>query len=139
MTEATPETEQLMSEYVALWNGDFSKVTVVSESFTLHQPNAPEEGTHGREAFEAHLSDLHEGFPDHHLTIDDMLAIDELVMTEWTMTGTHAGEYNGVPPTERELELTGMAKTLVADGGVREDRLYCDRQEMFEQLGLTEE
>ena len=138
MPEATSDIEQIMSDYVDVWNGEFSKIDVVSESTSLYHPNAPDGGIHGREAFEADIRGLHEGFPDHHLTIDAMLTDGELVMTEWTTTGTHEGEYNGVPPTGRELELTGMTKTHIEDGNVQQDRLYYDRQEMFEQLGLTD-
>lgn len=114
MERTTRDVEQLMSDYLDLWNGDYSKLEVVSESTALYHPNAPEEGIHGRDALEAHIRELYDAFPDHHLAIDDMLPSDEVVMTEWTMTGTHEGEYNGLPPTEREIELTGMGKTMIA-------------------------
>jgi predicted ester cyclase len=60
-------------------------------------------------------------------------------MKEWTATGTHEGEFDGVPPTGREIEISGMAKDLIADGEVLEGRLYYDPAEMAEQLGLTGE
>jgi predicted ester cyclase len=60
-------------------------------------------------------------------------------MKEWTVTATHDGEYSGIPPTNREVEISGMAKILTENGKVVEDRLYYDLQEVFDQLGLTEE
>jgi steroid delta-isomerase-like uncharacterized protein len=135
---STTGHERLMNDYTALWNGDFSKLDAVADSVTIRHPSAPEGEIHGREALEAFIREYHAGFPDFHIEVHDPIARDDVVTKEYTMAGTHEGESNGVPPTGREFENTGMAKILVADGEVREDRLYFDRSEALEQLGLTE-
>ena len=142
MAEAsTTKHDQLVSYYVDIWNeADYSKLPdAVAESVIVHDPGAPEDEMHGRDAFEAFLRELRTGFPDFEVTIDDMLASDDVGMTEWTVTGTHEGEFNGIPSTEREIDLRGMDKILVADGKVEEHRIYYNPQELVEQLGLTEE
>lgn len=139
MGEATTDIEQLMDDYEDVWNGDFSKLDVVSESFEYYAPEVPEEGVHGPDGFEAYLRELLDGFPDATITLGEMLAGDEVVMVEWTATGTHEGEFNGIPPTEREADITGMSKVLISDGKVTEERGYYDYNKLFEQLGLTEE
>jgi steroid delta-isomerase-like uncharacterized protein len=111
---------------------------VVSASFDYYGPEAPDDGVHGRDAFEAYLRELLAAFPDHHITVDEMLAGDEVVMIEWTSTGTHEGEFN-IPPTGREFEISGMSKGLISDENVAEGRGYYDRQKVLEQLGLTKE
>lgn len=143
MAEAsTTEHEQTLNvyqDYEDLWNGDFSKLNVVAESITFYSPALPEGELHGREAFESFLREVRSAFPDWQVVADDMLAGDGIVMKEWTTTGTHKGEYKGVPPTGREIEFKGMAKDVIADGKVQEHRLYYDPQEVREQLGLTED
>lgn len=141
MAQATPDAERLVREWVSVWNdGDYGKIPdVLAESATVYDPSAPEGKVHGHDEFEAFLRELRTGFPDFRITIDDVLTGDEVVMIEWTVTGTHEGAFNGIPPTERELEHTGMSKTLVADGKVQEDRIYYDFQEVIEQLGLTDD
>ncbi|WP_372910663.1 ester cyclase [Salinigranum sp.] len=136
MMTAAQEVEQ---EYRELWNGDFSKLEVVAESVDVYVPSLSDGEIHGRDAFEAYLRDLRTGFPDWHVTVDDILTSDGMVMKEWTVTATHEGEYNGIPPTNREMEISGMAKIRTENGKVVEDRLYYDLQEVFDQLGLTEE
>jgi steroid delta-isomerase-like uncharacterized protein len=131
----TAEHEQLVNDYVDLWHGEFSKRDVVAESVTLRDPGLPEGEIHGRDAVVAFLRDLRTGFPDFHVTIDDHLADEGTIMAEWTATGTHEGEFNGLAPTGREMELTGMDKILVADGRVQEHRIYYDVREMMAQLG----
>lgn len=139
MAEATTDIEQLMNDYEDLWNGDFSKLEVVSESVDIYDPGMPDGEGHGRDELKAYISELQTGFPDFQLTIDDWIASGDVVMLQWTTTGTHEGEFNDIPPTEREVNITGMLKLQIADGKVQKHRGYWDRQEMFEQLGLTEE
>jgi steroid delta-isomerase-like uncharacterized protein len=136
------EREQLLStydDYEDLWNGDRSKLSVVAESITFSSPGVPGGELHGREAFEAYLHEVRTAFPDWHVAVDDLLAGDGIVMKEWTATGTHDGEFDGVPPTGREVEISGMAKDVIADGKVQDGRLYYDPDDVAEQLGLTSE
>ncbi len=132
---STSEHEQLLSEYGELWNGDFSKGDAVSESVVIHEPAGE---IRGREDLEDRIREVRSGFPDFHITVDDMLVSDEVVMMEWTMTGTHEGEYRGIPPTDREMTVSGMSKFRITDNKVQEEWMYFDRQEMFDQLGLGE-
>lgn len=46
------EHDQLMNEYVDLWNGNSLKLDVVSELVAVYDPGAPEGKVHGRDAFE---------------------------------------------------------------------------------------
>jgi steroid delta-isomerase-like uncharacterized protein len=106
---------------------------------TFSTPALPEGELHGREAFGAYLREVRSAFPDWHVVADDMLAGDGIVMKEWTVTGTHEGEYKGVPPTGREIEFKRMARDVITDGKVEGHRLYYDPQEIPEQLGFTED
>lgn len=135
MTEATTTIEAVMNDYEALWNGDFSKADVLAESVVVRSPTTGV--VQGREDVEQMIRDMHSAFPDFHITTDDMLAGDETVMLEWTITGTHEGEYMGAPPTGRELEVTGMAKVRIDNGQIQEDHIYSNPQEIMEQLGLA--
>lgn len=138
MTHATPEIERLVNDYEDLWNGDYSKREAVAESVVVADPLAGE--VRGRDALEAFVREFRTAFPDLRITTDELLASeDDLVMIEWTATGTHEGAFEDIPPTEREIDITGMSTVVIADGEVQEDRIYYDRQELFEQLGLADD
>ena len=137
MATDTTSIDEVMSAYEALWNGDFSKTDVLAESVVVQSPTIGE--AHGRDAVEQVIREMHAAFPDFHIETDEMLAGDETVMLEWTITGTHEGEYMGAPPTGREIEVQGMAKLQISDGKVHEDRIYSNPQEMLAQLGLADE
>jgi steroid delta-isomerase-like uncharacterized protein len=134
----TTDQERVMSDYTALWNGDFSKLDVVAESVEVHHHAAPGGVVRGREALEAFIREFHSAFPDFRITVDDWIGGDGVAMKEWTMTGTHEGRFNDIPPTGREIESRGMARVVIAEGRVQEDRLYYNPQLMAEQLGIAE-
>jgi steroid delta-isomerase-like uncharacterized protein len=128
-----------MSDYLALWHGEYSKIDSVSDSFVAYEPSAPDGEVHGRDAFEAYVRELRTAFPDFTITVEAALEDAEIVMTEWTGRGTHEGEFNGLPPTGRTFEHKGMSKFVIADGKVQEERMYYDPREIAEQLGFLEE
>ena len=136
--EAPPDAEQILSDYEDLLNGDFSKLDVLSESYTFYGPGMPEEGLH-RDAFEEYIRGNLEAFSDHQHTVDEMATGDEVIMSEWTVTGTHDGEFNGIAPTGRKIEFNTMTKQVIKDGQIQEERGYFDTQEMLSQLGVTDE
>lgn len=131
--------EQLMSDYLALWHGEYSKIDSVSDSFVAYEPSAPGGAVHGRDDFEAYVRELRTAFPDFTITPEALLEDDKIVMIEWAATGTHEGEFNGLPPTGRTFEHRGMSKFVIADGKVQEERMYYNPMEIAEQLGFPTE
>ena len=55
-------------------------------------------GRHGAAA-----SSYFEAFPDLHVSVDELIAEDDRVFVRSTMTGTHDGEYKGIPATGRHV------------------------------------
>ena len=148
MAEATPEAEQLVREYVEMWNEqEYSKIPdLVSESFVMHDPAAPadevpgpEREVHGPEGLETFIRGVTAGFPDFRVSVLDMLSDGDLVMYEAEIAMTHEGEFDGVPPTGQEIESREMSKYRIEDGKIQEHRVYFDLQEMFEQLGIADD
>ncbi|WP_323191266.1 ester cyclase [Halostella sp. PRR32] len=140
MAQSTSDVEQCVEEWIDVWNtGGYERLPdVLDESATVYDPGAPGGVLEGREEFEAHLRELRAGFPDFTIGIAEMLSKDGIVMTEWTATATHEGEFNGIPATDREIEFQGMSKTEIRDSEIVEDRIYHDFHAFLEQLGLTE-
>lgn len=131
------EPEQAVHEYKAWVNGDSSKVDVLSESVDVYNPGLPDGEVHSRAAYEAYLQEVRTGFPDFQLTEEEVVSSGDVVMAEFTITGTHEGEFQGLPPTGREVEIRGVETFRVADGNVVECHVYYDTRELADQLGLT--
>lgn len=57
-----------------------------------------------------------EAFPDLHCGIEELIAEGDKVFCRSTITGTHDGEYKGIPPTGRHVAATSAEIFTVADG-----------------------
>ena len=72
---------------------DKGNVEVIDELFTTdfvrHGPPAVEGEVRGPESFKGLVSTYHAGFPDFRVTIDEMIAEGDRVVTRWTVRGTH--------------------------------------------------
>jgi steroid delta-isomerase-like uncharacterized protein len=57
-----------------------------------------------------------QAFPDLHLSIDELIAEGDRVFCRSTMTGTHDGEYKGIPATGRHVSAESAEVFRIADG-----------------------
>jgi steroid delta-isomerase-like uncharacterized protein len=137
MSDTNSQTEQIVRDFVAWENGNSSKVDVVSESIDVYNPGLDGGEVHDRESYAAYLREGRSAFPDMQIALEEIVATGDVVMAEVRITGTHEGQFKGLPPTDRSVEIRGMGKFLITDGTVEECYLYYDTQEMATQLGMT--
>lgn len=138
---ARAKTEQLNKRHVRrffeeVWStGDLAlRDSFLAPGYQGHVAGSP--GPIDRETWTAWLTGFREAFPDARFTVDDMLADGDLVAARLTMRGTHLGELNGIPPTGREVTVTGMSIERVADGRIVEGWNQNDALGLLTQLGV---
>jgi steroid delta-isomerase-like uncharacterized protein len=76
-------------------------------------------------------------FPDYQVTVEDQFAADDKVVTRWTAQGTHQGEFQGIPPTGKQVTVTGITISRHADGKIVESWFEWDALDLMEQLGAS--
>ena len=74
-------------------------------------------------------------FPDTQFTVDDMLAEGDRVVVRWTARGTHQGELQGIPPTNKQVTVTGMDLYRLDNGKTVEHWGNWDELRLLQQLG----
>lgn len=99
---------------------------------------ATSEVAHGREQIKGFAAALLGAFPELRLdrrnTYD---CSDRVRVIEWTMTATHEGQFLGIPPTHRSVEIHGCSIFMLgSDGFVSEETAYMDAATMLRQLGV---
>lgn len=67
-----------------------------------------------------HISGVRKTYPDLELTVDRQIAEGEWVATCYTMKGTHLGEWMGIKPTGKKIEVTGVNIDRIIDGKIIE-------------------
>ena len=74
-------------------------------------------------------------FPDLRTTIEDLIAEDDKVVARNTVTGTHRGEYMGLPATGRAVTYNEIFVCRFTDGRIAETWGVVDVLAQMRQLG----
>lgn len=117
---------------------------VASFSATRASYEIPAFGPDGQRPDAASVRELWEGmlaaFPDFHIEPGPMLHGDNHIFVEVRVTGTQAGEFAGIPPTGRSVDLPRVANLFEFEGDELVcERVYLDFAEMRRQLMATED
>lgn len=88
----------------------------------------------GRDGLHELIAGFRNAFPDLHARIATEIEDDRYVAATMLLTGTHRGDFEGLPPTGRQLELPIAIVTRFADRQIIEDREYYDTATMVAQL-----
>ena len=107
---------------------------MVVEDFVEQNP-LPGPGP-GRSGLADVLAVMFAGFPDLHWTLHDTVVQDDRITTLSTWTGTHLGEFLGIPPTGRSVSVEAWTIDRYRDGQLVESRIIMDVAGMLGQLGL---
>jgi steroid delta-isomerase-like uncharacterized protein len=119
--------------------GNFDLADEIFDHYLAHQSD----GTtleRGPEDVKRFMGEFRSAFPDFHSTIEDMVAEGDKVVTRWMARGTHQGEFRGIAPTGKEIEITGIGIfRFSTEGKVVESWDAMDQLGMMQQLGVVEQ
>jgi steroid delta-isomerase-like uncharacterized protein len=100
--------------------------------------HTPFEAT-GTQAFkEMVVARLYRAFPDIHITVEDLIAEGDKVVEKDMVTGTHQGEYNGLPPTGKSVSYNEIFIMRFANGRIAEIWGVVDIFSQMKQLGIIQ-
>lgn len=91
----------------------------------------------GVEGFKQQVTMYRTAFPDVHITIEDQVTEGDKIVTRWSARGTHQGELMGIPPTNKEVTVTGIAIDRIDRGKIVEHWEIFDQLGMMQQLGVV--
>lgn len=78
------------------------------------------EPVRGREGMQAFVTGLRTGFPDIKFTVEREAAEADKVAARWRITGTHEGEFLGIPPTGNRIQDQGVDIFVFSGGKIVE-------------------
>ncbi|MEU1041390.1 ester cyclase [Streptomyces sp. NPDC005907] len=132
------QNKKTVSDFIeALFTkGDLGAVDVwLAEDFVDHDP--PFGGPPDREGMRAAGAMFRAAFPDWHSDTGLMVGEGDLVVEQFTATGTQRGEVLGVAPTGRTLSLPGINIFRLRDGRIVERWGRLDELGLLRALGLV--
>jgi predicted ester cyclase len=78
---------------------------------------------------------LRAAFPDRADFIEDMIAEDDRVGMLWRLTGTHRGNFLGIPATGKKIDIYEIGFFRVSDGKITDGWFMADEAGLLKQLG----
>jgi steroid delta-isomerase-like uncharacterized protein len=89
----------------------------------------------GAQALKDVFGRLHRAFPDLHVTVEDLIAEGDKVVGRNSVTGTHQGEYMGLPATGKSVTYNEIMIFRFVDGRIAETWGVVDVFAQMKQLG----
>ncbi len=118
----------------------------VEEVFNNHNLEAierysAEQGREGfkqkKEGFKESLSAQFKAFPDIQVKIEHILAENDLVIVFLSFTGTHTGEFRGMPPTNKRVNIRSADLYRIENEKIVEHWDVVDQLNLLQRIGIT--
>jgi steroid delta-isomerase-like uncharacterized protein len=90
----------------------------------------------GEEAVRDLLQGVMDGLPDFHADVLKIRHADDAVVGETIITGTHDGEWMGIPPTGRRIEVPAAAIFEFDEDRLLCEKVYMDFAAVLTQIGV---
>ena len=104
--------------------------------YILHDPASPEE-VRGPEGFKRFVGIFRTAFPDLHVTIEEQIAEGDMMVTRYTVRGTHTGELMGLPPSGKRVTVVGVGVSRASGGKFVETWDHYDALGLMRQIGVV--
>jgi len=108
-----------------------------STEYTEH--HAPFPDVKGLDAFKLMVAGARITYPDFHITIHELIQEGDKLAVRWSWTGTHLGQTRQltIPPTGKQITLTGSHILHIKNNKLVEGWQFADDLGLLQQLGLT--
>ncbi|MFQ6108196.1 MAG: ester cyclase [Candidatus Aminicenantales bacterium] len=136
------EINVITDKILEIWNeGNLALIEeVYSPDTVVRTSNTPEDIV-GSEGIKNWVTNSRTAFPDFHMTFDEIIVKGDKIVTKWTFTGTNTGTltmpFGKLPPTGKEVHVTGLAINRVENGKAVEELVVFNVLEMMQQMGFT--
>jgi steroid delta-isomerase-like uncharacterized protein len=108
-------------------------VSSSNNNYSFHLPGMPPMDWNGHKQL---LAVLFNAFPDFYHKLEDMVAEGDRVAVRFTITATHRGEFQGIPPTGKQISIGGTDFLTIAGGKITEEWVSIDMMGWMQQLGV---
>jgi predicted ester cyclase len=119
----TQENKEFIRAYFAAISGKPKSLALVDQ-YVAEQP------------LKDHILMNEAAFPGYALSIEQMIAEDDLVSVIGRASGTHKGPFMGVPPTGKSWDVPLHITYRLKDGKIVEHWLVLDTAAFMQQLGM---
>ena len=128
----------VIDELTAAWNARDAELVaaVYAEDGVRDEVALSHRRLEGRAAISAGVGEIITAWPDCTLEVRSRTAEGDREVLEWTFRGTSTAPFGPIPATGQAGELRGVSVCVVADGQLREERVYWDTATLMAAAGM---
>jgi predicted ester cyclase len=106
---------------------------LLAPNYVNHSLPAPMPGPEGMKAV---VGMFLAGFPDFQVVVEEIVADGDVVCTRGHFTGTHTGDFQGIPATGRSINASYIDMWRLEAGRAVENWAQLDMLGLMQQLGV---
>lgn len=132
------QVEGNIKMYTNVWDEILNKgnIDMIDTHFASNYVNKTVTSTvngqaEAKEFFGAFLT----GFSDIKFVVDEIFGVDDRLVKRWTFSGTHTGEFSGIPATGERITVKGVSIARIENDKIVEELDYMDDLGFLQQLG----
>ncbi len=135
--EVEEQNKDLVKRYTEAWNKGNSESyeKFYAPDYVSYFPSNRLESMSQEERIENRKM-IFRAFPDLNQSIEELFAVGDRVIVRIIITGTHEGEFQGIPATGNKFEFSGIAIHRIKNGKIIEERFNMDVLGAMMQLGM---
>jgi steroid delta-isomerase-like uncharacterized protein len=137
MGTAEEQNKQLVRQFFDAFDRQDTQVMdqlVSSTNYSLHFSGMPATDWNGTKQFSAAF---YSAFPDLRHNIVDMVAEGkDKIAVRLNVTGTHKGEFHGIPPTGKKVSFNATDFITLQYGKITEEWVNADTMGLMQQIGV---
>ena len=123
--------------YHSIWNErrmEFIPL-VIADTHALGDPTVAG-GATGPTAYRRQVERFLAGLPDLHFEVHETISEGDRMVVYWTISGTHGGEFLGVPATNKKVSFSGITINQIREKKIIESTVIWDGLGLLEQFGV---
>ena len=128
--------EDLADKVTEIWSAH--DTDIVDDAFAdegIYEDVAMQAAMRGKAEIKKFMEETLAGFPDFDVKQVRFLSTENMIASEWIMSGTHTGDFPGFKATGKPFSVRGASVGVVRDGKIVRWTDYYDRYDLMSQLG----
>ena len=134
ITSLRQRREVIVNQHAEAENRHDVEATIATFNQPRYEVNG--EASDGEEAVRELLQGIMHALPDLHVDMGKLRHADDAVFGEGLITGTHHGEWAGIPPTGRRVEVPVLAIFEFDEDRLLCEKVHMDMATMLSQMGV---
>lgn len=130
--------EKVIERYFDAWNSGELEVfdEIIAPGYINHSPATPNPAA-GPAGLKPIVVAIRAAFPDIHYTVKDLVIGEGKVAVRLSWTGTHLGDFFGIPASGKTVTVNTMQIEYISNGQIVEHWRQTDDLGFMQQIGVV--